>query len=170
MLHATNDAKCVNARPWRLDDGPGIAGKDRRNCFRSLESSRGWPVASALWRRNYRHLSALSSSQLLKHCWIVHASTVFSYSHTAAMLACFTVLHLAVATSVAASHLFILVTLAEWARRPGGQPLTFTHKETKQAVGLSYLLSAIFHRQPETLYTVAAGHFREAQSALVRLK
>ena len=42
-------------------------------------SSRGWPVASGtLSRRNYRHLSALScrSSQLLKHCWVVHASTV----------------------------------------------------------------------------------------------
>jgi len=36
-LHA---AKCVIARPWRLDDRPGISGKDRHNCLWSLESSR----------------------------------------------------------------------------------------------------------------------------------
>jgi len=37
-LHAANDAKYVIARPWRLDDWLGIAGKDCRNCLWSLES------------------------------------------------------------------------------------------------------------------------------------
>jgi len=95
------------------------------------------------------------SSLLLKHCWVVHAST----SHTVTQLwrwPSFTILHLVVATPVAASVYF---SDTGWSEHDGpAVDHWFSH--TKRAAGLSYLLSAIFlpHRQPWNLKPCTVSH------------
>jgi len=78
------------------------------------------------------------SSQLLRHCWVVHMSTV-SCSHT--------VLHLAVATSVYFSDI-------DWSQQSVGDGTDLhTQALPSAAAGPSYLLLAISfsHKQPWNL-------------------
>ena len=105
MLRTT---QCVSARPWRPDDGLGIAGKDRRNCLWSLDSGvKSWVAC---------HRCPLTSQLQASVCAVGHlnfSSTVGLSTHPLSHAIIplwhwpsFTVLHLAVATSMASSAYF----------------------------------------------------------------